>query len=63
MTAAILSRDAVLARARRDFAAGKRRDEHGFNWHAEALVDWLDEYDRLAAETRKVAKRREEVAA
>lgn len=59
MTAAILTRDDVRARARAAFEAGKSRDSHEMNWHAAALVDWLEEYNRLAFEARQVAKRRE----
>jgi hypothetical protein len=43
----IISKDAIRAKARAAFFAGRSRDSHGFNWHAPALATWLEEYDRL----------------
>lgn len=42
----IISRNAIRAKARRAFAAGKGRDEHGFNWNAAAVQVWQQEWDR-----------------
>lgn len=39
----------IQRRARAHFNAGGKRDDHGFNWHADALVHWLAERERLAA--------------
>lgn len=47
---AIISKDTIRARARRDFEQGKGRDEHGFNWHALCLPAYLDEFDRLESQ-------------
>lgn len=46
----IVSRAHIRSMARRAFEAGRSRDDHGMNWHAPALTDWLAEYDRLASE-------------
>ena len=48
MSQSIISRDIIQAGARAAFEAGQSRDSHNMNWHAAALVTWLDEYDRLA---------------
>lgn len=45
----IISKEAIQARARAAHEAGRSRDEHGFNWHADALVHWLAEFDRCEA--------------
>jgi hypothetical protein len=37
-------------RARRDFAAGKGRDDHGMNHGSAAIADYQAEWDRCAAE-------------
>ena len=50
MTDQIISRAHIRAKARRDFDAGKKRHEHGFNVGAAAIFDWLEEFDRLAAQ-------------
>jgi hypothetical protein len=55
----IISREQIRARARRAFEAGHSRDDDNMNLGAAALADWLAEYDRLAAQARQVAKRRE----
>ena len=47
----IISKDAIRAKARAAHAAGRSRDEHGFNWHAPALATWLLEYDRCSGVT------------
>jgi hypothetical protein len=44
----IISSDAIRAKAQSDYAAGKGRDEHGFNWHAAAIETWQQEWDRCA---------------
>jgi hypothetical protein len=49
MPDAIITRDLIEARARAAHEAGKGRDEHGFNWHADALPAWLAEWDRCEA--------------
>ncbi len=53
----IVSIESIRENAREAFHAGMLRDEHGMNWHAPALADWLAEYDRLtkAAKTRGAA--------
>lgn len=48
----IISRELIREKARDDFAAGKGRDEHGFNWHAAALEDWQQEWDKQAGAQR-----------
>lgn len=48
MADAIITRDTIRARARAAFEAGLPRDEHGMNWHADALPTWLEEFDRCA---------------
>jgi hypothetical protein len=48
MTDQIVSRDDIRAKARAAFERGDSRDSHNMNWHATALADWLEEYDRLA---------------
>lgn len=48
----IISRETIRARARRAFAAGRNRDDHGMNPGAAALHTWLTEFDRLAAEAQ-----------
>lgn len=50
MSDQIISREAIRARGRAAFNAGKPRDSHNMNWHAAALPDWLDGYDRAYAE-------------
>jgi hypothetical protein len=53
----IISRDTIRARARRAFNAGRPRTAHNMNVGAAALVDWLDEYDRLTAlESRRASR-------
>lgn len=42
----IISRDMIRARARKAFAQGRGRDEHGMNPGSPAVVDWQDEHDR-----------------
>lgn len=48
MTDHIVPRAHIIAKAQRDHAAGKKRDDHGFNWHALCLPAYLAEFDRLA---------------
>lgn len=48
----VISRAAIRGKARRDFDAGKKRDEHGFNPGSDAIFDWLEEFDRLTAQAR-----------
>jgi hypothetical protein len=60
MDAPIISIDITKARARTDFAAGRPRDSHNMNWHAAALPVYLAEYDRLAAQARKVERRQQQ---
>lgn len=43
----VISRAAIRAKARRSFDAGQSRDSHGFNPGADAIFDWLEEFDRL----------------
>jgi hypothetical protein len=51
MDQAIISRDHIRATARRAFAAGKGRDDHGFNWHSrDAIATWQGEWDECAKE-------------
>lgn len=49
---AIISREAIRARARAAFEQGLSRDDHNMNWHAPALVDWHAEFDRLTNEAK-----------
>jgi hypothetical protein len=47
----IISRDTIRAKARRAFARGAGRDDHGFNWHSrDAIATWQGEWDRQYAE-------------
>ena len=48
MTDSIISKETIKRRARDAFKSGRGRDSHGFNWHADALPTWLEEFDRLA---------------
>lgn len=57
MSSPIVTPERIRARARRAFAAGRARDSHGMNPGALALVDWLDEFDRLEQLERQIAKR------
>lgn len=58
MTDQIISRETIHARARRHFAAGKSRGDHGMNPGAAALNTWLTEFDRLAAEKQGDGERK-----
>lgn len=49
MTDQIISREQIRKRARAAFRAGKSRDAHEMNWHADARLTWLTEYDHLVA--------------
>jgi hypothetical protein len=46
----IISREAIRAKARRDFQRGAGRDEHGMNPGAAAIAEWQGEWDRQYAE-------------
>lgn len=48
----VISRAHIRAKARRDFDAGKQRHEHGFNPGADAIFDWLEEFDRLTKQAQ-----------
>jgi hypothetical protein len=50
----IVSRDDICELAREAYARGVGRDEHGFNWHAPALADWLAEWDRCDVEAKQM---------
>lgn len=45
----IISKEVIKRRARDAFKRGAGRNDHGFNWHAEAVGTWQEEFDRLAA--------------
>lgn len=45
----IISREAIRAKARADFARGAGRDEHGMNPGAAAIAEWQDEWQRQYA--------------
>lgn len=46
----IITRAHIRAKARAAFDAGKPRNSHGFNPGAAAIFDFLEEYDRCAAQ-------------
>lgn len=50
MAESLVTRDRIRAMASEAFHAGRHRDSHGFNWHADALPTWLEEFDRLTAQ-------------
>jgi hypothetical protein len=45
----IISREAIRAKARRAFARGAGRDEHGMNPGAAAIAEWQGEWGRQYA--------------
>lgn len=59
----IISHEVIRAKAKRAYAAGKGRDEHGFNWHAAAVSVWQEEWDRQHAVWSVARRQREQVAA
>jgi hypothetical protein len=50
----IFNREAMRARGGAKFAAGRSREQHGFNPGSVGIVDWQAEWDQAAL----VAKRR-----
>jgi hypothetical protein len=47
----IVSRDHIREKARRAYARGAGRDDHGFNWHSrDAIETWQREWDRQDSE-------------
>lgn len=55
MNQSIVSLEHIRKKARLAHAAGKGRDEHGFNWHAPALKHWQEEWDRCQAAAQERA--------
>jgi hypothetical protein len=55
----IITREAMRARGRKARAAGKGRDDHEMNWHAEGIKEWQAGWDaedqRLRAEQLEAA--------
>lgn len=51
----IVSIDHIKAKARANFAAGRKRNEHGMNPWAPALKTWLAEWDRCKEFAESVA--------
>jgi hypothetical protein len=60
----IISRDLIREKARRAFARGAGRDEHGFNWHSkDAIETWQHEWDRQNAEWTMSLSRNQQLEA
>lgn len=56
MDHSITSRATIRAKARRAFAAGKGRDEHGMSAGSAAVETWQDEWGLCMQEARTAAK-------
>lgn len=50
----IISRAGMRARGRDAYAAGKGRDDHNMNWHAEAVKEWQASWDEAKAEAEQL---------
>lgn len=61
MDQSITSRAAVRQRGADAFNAGKPRDSHNMNWHADALGDWLFGYDQAAQAWHRALRQQAEV--
>ena len=55
MTEQIIPRASIRAKARAAFDRGLSRDSHCMNPGSPALFDWLEEYDRCAAQMTHLA--------
>jgi hypothetical protein len=54
----------IREKARRAYARGAGRDEHGFNWHCkDAIETWQHEWDRQDAEWTLTLSRNQQLEA